>query len=215
MILPDMSTLVTIGVTAVLTATAAQVAIGLKDHLKERSLQRREGQFSGLYTALFFEEYARSLVYVLDEVEAHIYSSGHAGTDRALPSLPDFPKEIDWQRVGINLTERAFGFRVEVDFRVGQIADEADANPPDGYTWPTRLACVDLAFKSLAIADATRTSFGLSPAHAPNPEFSIRHYLTERRAEHDRIEKLSEQLREKTLHEMARLAGENGGFPTL
>ena len=113
--------LVTILITAVITTAAAQVIIWFKDHL----IARRESRFSALYAALFFEKYASDCSDVLGELEAHISKEGHHGSVQRLPNLPEFPKEVEWRKLGIDLTQRAFVLRVDIDYKLEEIRDAA------------------------------------------------------------------------------------------
>lgn len=167
----------TIFLTIVATASVTQIAVWLKDHL----LARREGKFSALYAALFFEKFATECSRALGETETHISSDGHHGTWSGLPSLPEFPKEIDWRRVGIGLTENAFGFRVAVESKQAEIQDRAEFDPPDGGDWPTLLALTEFGLEALELAGRFRKSKWLGPAPMPNPEYTTLRHLTERR----------------------------------
>lgn len=175
--LPSELTLITIGITAVVTASAAQAAIWVKEHY----LSSREGKFSALYAALFFEGYAVKCSDALGESNNFRSSGGHAGSWVWFPTLPEFPKEIDWRKVGIDLTEKAFGFRVETEFRDRQIADCVEHDFPDGGQQESLMACAEFGLKALDLAERFRESKRLTPAVVPNPEFTVMRHLQENR----------------------------------
>ena len=170
--------------TAVVTAAATQGAVWWK----ERWNAGTEGRFSALYAALFFEEYAGACSHRLGEYEAFIDSDGHAGVDHgALPDLPEFPKEIDWRRVGIRLTEASFGYRVTLQAASGKIANLYDYDGPDGGDHELIIQLIDQGLAALSLADRIRRSNRLKPAPIPDSEYTVERHLSERKA--DRAEK--------------------------
>lgn len=174
----------TILATAALTATAAQVAVWAKD----KWIAGGEARFSALYAALFFEEYAGACSHRLGEYEAFISSDGHAGTDHsALPDLPDFPKEIDWRRIGIRLTETAFAYRVRNQAACGKIADLYDFDGPDGGDHEVIMQLIGQGLGALAVAAHIRKAGRLKPAAVPDPDYTVERHLTERRAHHEEL----------------------------
>jgi hypothetical protein len=180
----------TILCTAVATAFAAQVALLIKDHW----IQNREGRFSSLYAALFFEQYAADCSYVLGEKDAFISSDGHAGTDGgSLPPLPDFPEEIDWQRVGIRLTEDAFAFRIARESAQTMINYLYNYDPPDGGDFEMQVETAAKGLAALDLACRIRAAAGLKAAHIPDPEYTPERYLRER-SEHFNEQKRQVQL---------------------
>lgn len=174
----------TIFVTAVVTSAATQGAIWLRD----RWTMARESKFSVLYAALFFEQYAGECSYRLGEIEAHISSGGHAGTDYgSLPDLPAFPSEIEWKRVGIRLTEDAFAFRVAVEAMHSKISYLYDFDPPDGGAAEVRAQLIGLGLRALELADSLRRSATLNAAHAPDPEYTTARHLESSKRHHEEI----------------------------
>jgi hypothetical protein len=164
--------------TAIATAGAGQAAAWVKD----RWMAGQEGKFSTLYAALFFEDYADACSRRLGEREAYISSGGHAGTEHsALPDLADFPKEIDWHRVGIRMTEEAFAFRVKLSAAHARIADLYDFDPPDGGDGELLRELTIKGLEALALGRRLRAAGRLKPAPIPNPDYSTERYLTERR----------------------------------
>lgn len=193
----------TILATAVATAGAAQVAILAKDHW----LQSREGKFSSLYAALFFEQYAADCSYVLGEKDSFISSEGHAGTDSgALPPLPEFPEEIDWRRVGIRLTEDAFAFRVARDSAQSMINYLYEFDPPDGGDFEMQVETAAKGIMALDLARRIRDTARLRPAQIPNREYTPERYLRERSA------RLQAIVKERADAQKASLAALNEGL---
>ncbi|MBT2245845.1 hypothetical protein JQK15_20235 [Sphingobium sp. BHU LFT2] len=175
--------------TAIATATAAQLAIWLK----ERWTTGHEARFSNLYAALFFEQYATDCSHRLGEKDSFNASGGHAGNDHGtLPELPPFPPEIEWKKVGVRLTEESFAFRVAVEAANAKIAYLYDFDPPDGGDHEVLTQMASLGLKALAVAERLRCAARLSPAPTPDPEYTTARHLTERQAH-------SEELRVKTL----------------
>lgn len=174
----------TIFVTAIITSAATQGAIWLKD----RWTLARESKFSVLYAALFFEQYAGECSHRLGEIEAHIASGGHAGTDYgSLPDLPTFPHEIEWKRVGIRLTEDAFAFRVAVEAMNSKISYLYDFDPPDGGDAEVRAQLIGLGLRALELAGSLRQSAKLNSAHAPDPEYTTARHLESRKQHHEEV----------------------------
>lgn len=171
--------------TAIVTAIAAQGAVWAK----EKWIAGSEGRFSVLYAALFFEEYAGACSRRLGEYDDFISSSGHAGVDHgALPDLPDFPKEIEWRRVGIRLTEAAYAYRVKQQPAVSKIAYLYDFDPPDGGDHELIMQLIGQGLDALALAEKLRKSRRLKPAPRPDPEYTVERHLTERRAHWQEIQ---------------------------
>jgi hypothetical protein len=167
----------------ILTAIATSAATQLAIYTKDRWTWGREAKFSALYSALFFEQYASECSRTLGELEAFSASEGHAGTNHgSIPTLPVFPKEIDWQRLGIRPTESAFGFRVEVESTAEMIAFLYNENPPDGGDWDICWKCTELGLKALELAKIIRSMAKLCAATETNSDYTIKRYLTERRA---------------------------------
>lgn len=171
--------------TAVATAAAAQAAIWTK----EKWIAGAEGRFSALYAAIFFEEYAGACSERLSEYDEFISSSGHAGTDhRALPELPDFPKEIDWRRVGIQLTEAAFGYRVKDQAARRKIAYLYDFDPPDGGDHELIMQLIAQGLEALSLAVKIRKARRLAPAVLPDRDYTVERHLLERRTHWEEIQ---------------------------
>lgn len=170
--------------TAIATAAATQGAI----FIKERLASNYEGRFSALYAALFFEEYASDCSRRLSENEAFISSGGHDGINHsAIPKLPSFPKEVDWHRIGIELTEIAFAYRVERQAASDEIADLYSYDPPDGGDYELTIQLIKLGLKALNIAGKIRKDRHLNSAAAPNSEYTVLRYLNERKAHWERL----------------------------
>lgn len=156
--------------------------------LKERWMRSREAKFSALYAALFFEEYAVACSHCMGEIDDSISSGGHAGIDHQdLPDLPDWPKEIDWRQVGIRQTERAFGFRVQLEAAARKIAYLYDFDPPDGGAIELRDQLTARGLEALAIAADIRAANHLAPAAIPYPDHTTERHLTERRAHWSKV----------------------------
>jgi hypothetical protein len=184
----------TIFFTILATASVTQIAVILKDH----ALARREGRFSALYAALFFESYAKTCSKALSESELSLSTDGNAGSFEGFPSLPEFPKEINWRKIGMPLTERAFALRVEAEFWNGVIADAAEFDFPDGGIHEAMLGCTEFGLKALELAERLRDSKWLPPPVHPNKEYTVQRHLTERRA--DQLEKRRKRIEyEKSL----------------
>lgn len=179
----------TIVITAIATAVAAQIAIWLK----ERWTTGQEARFSNLYAALFFEQYATDCSHRLGEKDSFNASGGHAGTDHgALPELPPFPPEIEWKKVGVRLTEESFAFRVAVEAANAKITYLYDFDPPDGGDHEVLAQMASLGLKALAVAERLRRAARLGSAPMPDPEYTTSRHLTERQVHF-------EALRTKTL----------------
>lgn len=161
--------------TAIATAAATQGAVFLKDKLTAD----HEGRFSALYAALFFERYASECAAVNAETEDHISSDGHAGIQhRALADLPFPEEEVDWQRVGIKLTEAAFAFRLEVETGNEIIAQLYGFDPPDGGDWDVRRRSVERGIRAIRLGRDFRKAAKVGAA----PVFegcSVEGYLTD------------------------------------
>jgi hypothetical protein len=111
--------------TSVVTVAVGQGAL----MLKERWSESREAKFSALYLSLFLEEYGRECAHRYGEREVNVASQGAAGNYwTSLPPLADFPSEIHWKQVGIDFTEKAFSFRVEVASGEAMISSAYDAD---------------------------------------------------------------------------------------
>ncbi|MES2044319.1 MAG: hypothetical protein V4475_10605 [Pseudomonadota bacterium] len=83
-------------VTAIVTAAAAQIFVVIKDLY----LASREGKFSALYAALFFEQYGDHCSQRFGEKEAYDVPDRRVDADHsAMPKLADFLKEIAWHTV--------------------------------------------------------------------------------------------------------------------
>lgn len=163
---------------AIATAAAAQGAVWAK----ENWIAGSEGRFSALYVALFFEEYAGACSHRLGEYEAFISSDGHAGVDHSvLPELPDFPKEIEWRRVGIRLTEAAYAYRVKHQAASSKIADLYAFDPPDGGDHELIMQLIGQGLDALSLAAGIRKSGRLKSAPLPDPEYTVARHLSERR----------------------------------
>ena len=180
----DTIPLLTIVATAVVTAGAAQVALLLKDHW----LQSREGKFSSLYAALFFEEYAQQCSYYLSDIQDTIAQSHDGLHSVAMPPVPDFPTEIDWRKVGIRLTEDAFAFRVAVASAQSSINYASNIDPPEGGQFEVQVELAAKGLKALDLARRIRYASKLKPAHIQDPEFTTERFLSERRAALNEIE---------------------------
>lgn len=179
-----------VAATSITTAAAAQIAVILKD----RWVQGREGKFSVLHAALFFEEYARQCSRTLAEQDAYDASSGHNGIDhKAIPSFPKFPDDIEWRKIGIRLTQRAFALSVAVESANAQISDDYRYDPPDGGDYTVMVKCVDLGLECLRLSDDLRQSAKLDPAPQPKPEYTILRHLTDA---HNRFEENEKRWRQ-------------------
>jgi len=166
----------TILITAIATAVAAQLAIWLK----ERWTVGQEARFSNLYAALFFEQYATDCSHRLGEKDNFNASGGHAGIDHGgLPELPPFPAEIEWKKVGVRLTEESFSFRVAVEAANAKITYLYEFDPPDGGDYEVLTQMASLGLKALAVAERLRLAARLGPPPAPDPEFTTTRHLTE------------------------------------
>jgi hypothetical protein len=171
-----------------LTAIATSVSTQFAIYAKDRWIWGRESKFSALYSALFFEQYASECSRTLSEVENFDSSDGHAGTNHcSIPTLPLFPKEIEWQRLGIRPTESAFGFRVEVESATQMIAYLYTEDPPDGGDWDVRSNCIELGLKSLELAKDCRDMAKLGAPPTSDSDYSVKRYLTERRTHYHEI----------------------------
>jgi hypothetical protein len=169
----------TILITAIATAAAAQFAIWLK----ERWTTGQEARFSNLYAALFFEQYATDCSHRLGEKDSFNASGGHAGIDHgALPELPPSPAEIEWKKVGVRLTEESFSFRVEVEATNAKITYLYEIDPPDGGDHEVLTQMALLGLKALAVAERLRRAARLKPTPTPDPEYTTSRHLTERQA---------------------------------
>lgn len=172
--------------TSAATAGAAQFALVLKD----RWVQGREGKFSSLHAALFFEEYARQCSHILGEKEDYANSSGHAGTDHgAIPSMPAFPADIEWRKVGIKLTQQAFGLRVSVEAMNSDISDRFAFDPPDGGDWTMLRGCVSIGLEAIELAKSIREKARLDPAPVPDPHYTTERHLTEAKERFEEIKR--------------------------
>lgn len=167
----------TILITAIATAVAAQFAIWLK----ERWTTGQEARFSNRYAALFFEQYATDCSHRLGEKDSFNASGGHAGIDHgALPELPPFPPEIEWKKVGVRLTEEAFAFRVAVEATNAKISYLYDFDPPDGGDHEILIQMASLGLTALALAERLRRAARLGPAPTPDPDYTTSRHLKER-----------------------------------
>ncbi|MDZ7283834.1 hypothetical protein N4G62_17535 [Sphingomonas sanguinis] len=193
-----------------LAAASSSLAVAVLTQLftigREKLAHRADQRLSALHVALALESYAGECARVVGDKETHISSDGHHGSDwSTIPALPDWPLAIDWKRLGIKNTEKAFALRVEVDAAKAKISDQYNFDPPDGGDAAVLDDAIRLGLKALALASTIRSQAKLDPA--VEAEWPIGRYLEERRV--DRAERQRQYLADA---EARRLASPSTGI---
>jgi hypothetical protein len=174
------------------TAGAAQIFVVIKDHY----LASREGKFSALYAALFFEQYADLCSQRFGEKEAYDVTDRRVGADHnALPELADFPKEIDWHKVGIAMTEEAFAFRVAVNAAELSIFYHYQNGSPEVGDRELKRCLARLGLAALDVATRLRDSAKLTLPPDDEDEFTTENYLTSAQEKLDEIDRQRAEAR--------------------
>ena len=168
--------------------------------VREKIAHRTDQRLSALHVALTLESYGGECARVLGDKETFITNDGHHGQDwTTIPALPDWPAAIDWKRLGIKNTEKAFGLRVEIDAAKARIADHYDVDPPDGGDSDVIDEAIRLGLRALALAADIRLKAKLDPSI--KGDWPIDRCLAERRD--DRAEKLRQRLADAEAHRLA------------
>lgn len=167
---------------------------------REKLAHRADQRFSALHIALALESYGSECAHVLGDKETFISSDGHHGQDWAtIPSLPDWPAAIDWKRLGIKNTEKAFALQVEIAAAKAKISDQYDFDPPDGGDGSVIDDAIGFGLRAFMLAADIRAKAKLDPIVAS--EWPLDRYLRERRD--DRVEKKRQWLAEAEARRLA------------
>jgi hypothetical protein len=187
-----------------LAAASSSVAVAVLTQVftigREKLAHRADQRLSALHVALALESYGGECARVLGEKETFINNDGHHGSDwSTIPTLPDWTTAIDWKRLGIKNTEKAFALRVEVDAAKAKISDQYDFDPPDGGDGAVLDEAIRLGLRALELASAIRVQAKLNTP--VETDWPIGRYMEERRD--DRAEKQRQYLAEAETRRLA------------
>ena len=155
---------------------------------REHRAKKENGRLSALYLAELLERYCGACSTYLADKEAHTNSQGHAGNDwGCLPTIPEYPDDIDWKALGIPFTERVFRFRVDVEAIQGMISDAYSFDPPEGGDGHVLDNLPAKGLEANLIAQDLRRSFRLKPQPTDREWSSERHLRESRDARQERI----------------------------
>ncbi|MDG2532094.1 hypothetical protein P6144_00390 [Sphingomonas sp. HITSZ_GF] len=150
--------------------------------------RRENAKLSAMYAVTFLLDYFEQCATRRGDKDTFISSDGHAGVDwGGLPDLDAYPEDIDWKRIGLDLTERMFAFRVRIKSAGTFIADQYDFNPPDGGDGSVFEYLTSEGLEALSIARAISKRHGLRLL-VSEEELSSEGFLIETEAE--RVERI-------------------------
>lgn len=108
--------------TGIFTALINQGITWLKDWRKDKEINERMAQYSALRIAIDLEAFAISCAKAISDSNFFSQTDGHAGSQHSkIPSLLEYPKDIDWRLIERSLCERTLALRNEIELCQGEI----------------------------------------------------------------------------------------------
>jgi hypothetical protein len=176
----DSSTLGLVIGSSVIAAIFTQGIGWARDWFKEN----KTSSYSALYLAMAFEAYGRACSRQISDSETYEASDGQAGESHGfLPEIPDLPKEIDWESLGIATTEEALALPVLVATTNSAIGSTWDIGEPEAALEQMREAAAEIGLKAFALAGIIRRRQKI-PALAYSSGWSAPEHLAKRKAEY-------------------------------
>lgn len=180
---------------------ASLVTQGVAAFLEGRKTDK-DASFSALYLAIALESYASECSAALGDSENYMASGGHAGAQRGLPDIPDYPESIEWKPLGIEHTNEAMSFRVEVETARTMIADYWDVvGDEDDLVPMIREETARLGKKALELAIRFRKSWKIKAVDYSG-EWNVQTYLSEKVEKYAQDRKIREERDRKMNQEM-------------
>lgn len=147
----------------------------------KREERLRQTGYLGLNLAYAFEGFAYTCLSAVEDHDTAKSSNEHAG--KYITKLPEFPKlpEFDYRDMDLSILDMVFDFPQQVVFANESLlfAFNVCGDPKDaveeGY-----LSCLQLAQKSLLIADRTRQRYRLKKRVLRFGEYSVLERLNEK-----------------------------------
>lgn len=100
-----------------------------------------------------------------------------------MPSAPELPESVAYERMSPDLLGRIFAFPQERDMAVESHSSLWQVADDDEVADEVRRALLEFGSKALEIADALRGEYGLGERHIGYGGWDIRHHLQSKRAE--------------------------------
>lgn len=148
------------------TAIANNFLVWLRDSRKDSKISSREATYSSIRISVILDEFAIKCAEIISDNDMYSRSGGHAGAPHGkLPSLAEYPGDIDWKSLDPTLTARVLSIPNELSLSEGTIKFWEDV---DRETVST--ACDDQAgkcgYRAWKLAEDIRRRYKL-PAFDP------------------------------------------------
>jgi hypothetical protein len=148
---------------------------------KERRSVRRDSRYLAIRLAVILERFAIDCADIIAENNSFLTPNGFLGRrDSQLPTLQEYPSDIDWRSFEPELSVRIFSLPNEVSVSQGVIsfADRL-AGGPDGSPSDTTNQAGLCGHRALHIANDLRERYQLPPFRMAWPQWDVPTILKE------------------------------------